>query len=282
MSKCVFIFWDSIMPVFTLFLGMLFIPLVESIKEKHRLKKLKKYIILNLRLLQEQIEQQSKEINERIIGIEDFKINDIIPVKVSLSSLKCILKTDESDIYKLLVNMRKGKEEDLEEDYKDVVNCVNYFSETLKPLFETCQNAAVDINMFSDDWNKSQMRFQDIINESIMYNAKNGIERKNDSFLNKIIILREDLAKRYGDQAPNIEVTFLEYVNPVIELSIEYAYDRRALFLLQESQKSKLAYEQLKVTRKRIKKYVQLTYENIIKTYKKLTRVLESINNDNL
>lgn len=262
------------MPIFTLFLGMLFIPLAESFKENFRLNKLKRYIFTNLHLLQEQIEKQSTEIAEKLENVEDFNKNDFIPSKILIPALNNILKTDDSDIFKILVYERKGKKEELSSDYKDIISSLNHFSESIPLIFEACQKAAADINMFSDDWNKSQMRFQSSINEFITLNIKNRIDTNYDDFLKQIIFLKEDLEKKYGTDYPNIEISYLEFLRPIIELSKSFSGDHRAFILLNESQQSRLAYEQLKATRKRIKNYLEVANRNLIESNNKFKKAI--------
>ena len=266
------------MPILTLFVGMLFIPIAESFKENYCLNKLKKFVISCLKQIHEQVQKQATKINERLENIDDFGNENIIPIKISVNAIKDLQKTETADLFKILVNKRKGKDNSNIEEYKVIINTVDFFSESLNLIFEVSQKTVSDINKYSDDWNKSQMNILSYINQFITISKNNGIDPNTDEFLKQIIFNQEDNYEKYGLDIPNIEISYLEYIRPIIEISKKHTGDERAYLLLQESQQSRLAYDQLKKTRERIKKYFQSTYNDIVESNSKLEKIIEKLN----
>lgn len=268
---------DILIPILTLFIGMVFIPTAESFKEKYRLKQLKKFVLVSLNQINDQVERQITKFTDTIENISDFNKNDIIPIKNSVTSIKNIVNINEADLFKVLVNKRKGKNIQFVEDYKEIVTTVDFFAESLSLIFEECQKTVADIRQFSEDWNQSQMRFQNYINEFFTYNLEHKIDPDKDLFLKEIQLNKVELQNKYGNEYPNIEVSYLEHIRPIIELTKKYSGDRRAFVLMSESQQSKLAYEQLKLTRRRLKNYLVIANKNIADANIELKKIIDKI-----
>ena len=264
-------------PIITLFIGMLFIPIAESFKEKYRIKKLKQFIIITLQQIYEEVEIQKKNIKAKTEELENFNYFNIIPIKSPQSAIRGIQSINTADLYKALVDKKKGCEAKIINDYKEIVKTVDYYSEIFPLTFKTCQKAVTDINLFNSDWNQSQMQFQQLINDFTSESIIKGIEPLKDDFLSQVINNKKEMQKKYGDEYPNIEVSYLEHVRPIIEICKRFIGDKRAVILFHESQKSKLAYEQLKAVRNRINKYLEKVYEGIEASNSSFTNVISNL-----
>jgi len=270
--------WINIaIPFITFFIGMLFIPVAESFKENHRLRKLKKFIVLSLRQISEQVEKQANKIKERADKLEDFNNDDILPFKISTHAIKDIQAIEMSDLFKILVINRKGKDKTKIEEYRKITSTINFFSESIKFIFEGSLSSINELDVLGQKWDESYMKIFSYINRFIGDNQRKNLSINSDEYIKSVLSLRKGLINKYGEVIPNVEITYFEYIIPLIKISQKYTGDERAYLLFNEASKCEVIYKQLNKLRKKTKEYFQISYDNIIKSNSKFKLIIDKL-----
>jgi len=272
-QKTFFDFFQLLLPILTLIIGVLLAPYVEKYKTKYKLKRLKEYIWDILRLVNEHMKLQVEKIYNCLKEVKDFNSRDFTLVHISGKAIQNYHKLNHSDIHKIIVRRNKKKYEETLTRFKEINKAVDYFEEIMPNIIKHNEIMIKNINKQSDNWNNGVKGIYGLLNSYNTINKQNGIKPTDDTYIIELNKIQLYIQEKYGNLS-NIEIAYKEFIRPTIDLTKNNIGDERAEKLMPFLEECKIAYLESRNIRNDFRKSLIITIRNILELNRNLELII--------
>ncbi|MFA4851025.1 MAG: hypothetical protein WC599_00715 [Bacteroidales bacterium] len=279
---------SAVITVFIFFLGFYFNILNERYKANKFLRDKELFFWELMSALLTQIKTQITQNSDCINRLKDPHELDTTLGKSSGQHIESIKKLDENDLYKILIQRkrggRKGKPKRIA-NFHDLLVNLDYFTEAIPNLLESNQKTIELINNYRIDWNESHKKTMAIYNEYNHLNLVNNISNDADEFLNKLNAIWKNFTDHHLNEKFLIKNGLDHVVQPFIDTCKKYSADERSLYLLSITQLSKEAYNEIEAAKANFSSVLNQTNQDFLRILSNLeqtTNYLKSLKTKSL
>jgi len=243
-------FFSQIFPVITFVVGLFATPIFQRFNENKRLKRVENHFVQLLESLNLQIASQNREIVSCIRRIDDTNNFDLVLNKVSGRELNLIDRIDSKDIFKIIIERKKGTIKARTRILNEINSVIAFLNESILHSFNSNMKAIEQIDKCRNDWNESQKSILKLKNQFVI--NRNLINPNvPDNFLSSVHKTIEDynVTLKHGENPVNIFDALKNQIEPLFDIVKKHSNDPRAGLLLLELQNAKLACNEMKAIR---------------------------------
>ena len=230
-------------------LGYIITKIIESRKEKRRLKEIEEYFIKTVQMMTKPIEKQKRGLLSFAKILKKNKEQHLVLEDVSGIEIKQLREITSKDLFTIFVRNKKGEISFKTELYGKLRSQLEYIEVVKKSLEGDLKSFLKYHEKFVSVYKENLQQVNELLEEFISEKISSAEQPNSELFLFKVNRIRLAWIKKEDKEYTDMFVSFEKFVRPVQELCQKEQYDKIVSVIVKPIMGCVYAYHDIKELR---------------------------------